>query len=87
MQQTTDDAGAARALALVFVKDCPDGLLAGGMACSKVKQLLHHPQFVTSELVDECFIGHAGDECSDHIRIHDVGKLIALLGKATDVLM
>ena len=30
-------------LALVFAKDCPDGLLAGGMACREVEQLLHHP--------------------------------------------
>jgi hypothetical protein len=39
-----------------------------------------------SELVDECFIGHARDERSDHICIHDIGKLIALLGKAMDIL-
>jgi hypothetical protein len=37
--------------------------------------------------MDKCFIGHAKDECSDHVHIHDVVKLIALLGKATDVLM
>jgi hypothetical protein len=36
--------------------------------------------------VDECFIGHAKDECSDHVRIHNVVKLIALLGKAADIL-
>jgi hypothetical protein len=37
--------------------------------------------------MDECFVGHARDERSDHVRIHDVGKLIALLGKVADVLM
>jgi hypothetical protein len=40
-----------------------------------------------SELMDECFIGRAKDECSDHVRIHDIGKLIPLHGKAVDVLM
>jgi hypothetical protein len=38
-----------------------------------------------SELADECFVGHARDERSDHIRIHDIRELVALLGKATDV--
>jgi hypothetical protein len=37
--------------------------------------------------MDECFIGRAGEEHSDHIRIHDVWKLIALLGKAVDILI
>jgi hypothetical protein len=37
--------------------------------------------------MDECFVGRAKDECSDHIHIHDIRKLIALLGKAMDVLM
>jgi hypothetical protein len=36
--------------------------------------------------VDECFVSHARDEHSDHVRIRDIGELIALLGKATDVL-
>jgi len=37
--------------------------------------------------MDEGFVGHARDECSNHVRIYDVGKLIALLGKVADVLM
>jgi hypothetical protein len=36
--------------------------------------------------MDECFVGRARDEHSDHVRIHNIGKLIALLGKAADVL-
>jgi hypothetical protein len=36
--------------------------------------------------VDKGFVGHARDERSDHVRIHNVGKLIALLGKMVDVL-
>jgi hypothetical protein len=36
--------------------------------------------------VDECFVGHAGDELSDHVHIHDIGKLIALFGKPANVL-
>ena len=73
-------------LTLVFAKDYSDSLLAGGMACREVEQLPHRPRLATSELMDECFISHAIDECSDHVRIHDIGKLIALLGKAVDVL-
>jgi len=49
-------------------------------------KLQHRSLLATSELVDECFIGHARDECPDHVRVHDIGKLIALLGKAVDVL-
>ena len=49
-------------------------------------KLQRHSLLATSELVDECFIGRARDKCSDYIRIHDIGKLIALLGKAVDVL-
>jgi hypothetical protein len=36
--------------------------------------------------MDECFVGRAKDERSDHVRIYDIGKLVALLGKAADVL-
>jgi hypothetical protein len=36
--------------------------------------------------VDECFISHARDERSNHVRIHDIRQLVALLGKATNVL-
>ena len=73
-------------LALVFVEDCMDGLLTGGVACHKVKQLPRRPWFAVSKLVDECFVGHARDESSNHVHIHDIGKLIALLGRAVDVL-
>jgi hypothetical protein len=78
--------GSGLGLALVLAKDCPNVLLAGGMACREVEQLPHHPRLAASELMDKCFIGHAKDEHSDHVRIHDVGKLIALLGKAADIL-
>jgi hypothetical protein len=36
--------------------------------------------------MDECFVSHARDERPDHVHIHDVRKLIALLGKTVDVL-
>ena len=71
--------GFGLSLALVFAKDCPDGLLAGGVACREVEQLPRRSQFAASKLVDECFVGHARYERSDHVRIYDVGKLIALL--------
>ena len=49
-------------------------------------KLQHRSLLATSELVDECFIGHAKDECFNHVRIHGIRKLIALLGKSGGVL-
>jgi hypothetical protein len=37
--------------------------------------------------VDERLTGRATDEGIDHVRVHDVGELIALLGEALDVLL
>jgi len=73
-------------LTLVFLEYCVDSLLAGGVACCEVEQLSRGPWFVASELVDECLIGCARDECSDHVHVHDIGELIALLGEVADVL-
>jgi hypothetical protein len=73
-------------LALVLIEDCTNGLLVGGMTHYKVEQLQRRSWFAAPELMDECFVGHARDERSDHVRIHDVEKLVALLGKAVDVL-
>jgi hypothetical protein len=73
-------------LTLILAKDCTDRLLAGGMACCEVEKLPHRPRFAAFKLVDECFTGHARDERSDHVSVHNIRKLIALLGKAMDVL-
>ena len=78
--------GLSLGLSLVFAEDCLDGLLAGGMACCEVEQLSHCSWFVASKLVDKGLIDHARDECSDDVCIYDVDKLIALLGKAANVL-
>ena len=78
--------GFSLGVALVFIEDCTDGLLAEGVACCEVEQLPRGPWFVASELVDECLIGCARDECSDHVHVHDIGELIALLGEVADVL-
>jgi len=79
--------GLGLSLTHVFAKDCLDDLLTEGMACREVKQLPHCLWFVASKLMDECFIGHDKDERPDHIYVHDIRKLIAILGKAADVLM
>ena len=50
------------------------------------EQFPGRPWFAASKLMDECFIGRARDEHPDHIRVHDIKKLIALLGKAVNVL-
>jgi hypothetical protein len=78
--------GFSLSLTLVLPEYYVDGLLAEGMACCEVKQLPHCSWFTAPELVNESFVDHARDECSYHIRIHDIGKLVALLGKAMDVL-
>ena len=78
--------GFSLCLALVLVEDCMDRLLARGVTCQEVKQLLHHSRFAAPELMDGCFVGCARDERSDHVRIHDVRKLVVLLGKVVDVL-
>ena len=73
-------------LAFVFAKDCTDYLLIEGMTCHEIKQLPRHSWFAAPELVDKYFIGHARDERSNHVHVYDVEKLVALHGKAADVL-
>jgi hypothetical protein len=36
--------------------------------------------------MNEGLVGRARDECSDHVRVDDVRKLVALHGKAADIL-
>jgi hypothetical protein len=79
--------GFSLSLTLVFAEDCMDDLLTEGVACREVEQLPRHLLFAASELMDECFIGRTRDEHSNHVYIHDIRKLIALLEKATDVLV
>ena len=78
--------GFGLSLSLVLAKECMDDLLVGVMACHEVEQIPHHSWLAASELIDECFIGRARDERSDHDLVHDIRKLTALLGKAVDVL-
>ena len=78
--------GFGLSLTLVLVEDCTYNLLVRGMTCREVRKLSCHPRFAVPDLVDECFVGRAKDEGSDHVCIHDVEKLIALHGKAVDVL-
>jgi hypothetical protein len=42
---------------------------------------------LVAEHVDKRLVGHAVDEGIDHVGVGDVGKLIALLGEALDVLL
>ena len=79
--------GFSLSLTLVLPEYCAHGLLAGGVACCEVEQLPRSSRFATSELVDECLIGCVRDERSDHVHVHDIRELIALLGEAVDVLM
>ena len=78
--------GFGLSLTLVFVEDCANGLLTEGVACHEVEQHLRRPWFAASKFMNDCFVGRARDERSDHVCIHDIGKLIARFGKAADVL-
>ena len=78
--------GFSLSLTLVLLEYCVDGLLTRGVACCEVEQLLCSTWFATSELMDKCLIGCARDERSNHVRIHNIGELIALLREAEDVL-
>jgi hypothetical protein len=60
--------------------------LLRGVTRRKVEQFPRRLRLVASKLMHEGLVGCARDERSDHIRIDDVGKLIALLEKAADVL-
>ena len=66
--------GFSLSLTLVLQEYCADSLLRSLW-------------FAMSELMDECLIGCARDERSNHVRVHDIRELIALLGEAVDVLM
>ena len=56
-----------------------DRLLTGGVLGGDVQELPHCAQSLTAERVDEHLIGHATDEGVDHVKVCDVGELIALL--------
>ena len=60
-------------LTLVLLEYCGDGLLTRGVACCEVEQLPCSPQFAMSKLMDECLMGCARVECSDHVCVHDIG--------------
>ena len=64
--------GFGLSITLVLLEYCVDSLLIIGVACCEVGQLL---------------CGCAKDERSEHVCVHDIGKLIALLGEAANVLM
>jgi hypothetical protein len=78
--------GFSLSLTLVLQEYCADGLLAEGVACCVVEQLPCRSQFAAPKLVNVHFIGRSRDERSYHIHIHNIGKLVALLGKVADTL-
>ena len=55
------------------------------MAGGDVQELLGGLRALASQLVNQGLVGHSGQEGSYHVDIGDVGKLVALLGEASDV--
>ena len=74
-------------LALRAVKNCPDHLLARGMAGGDVEELLGGSRTLMSQLVNRGLVGGPRQESSYDVGVGDVGQLVALLGEAPDVPM
>jgi hypothetical protein len=63
-----------------------DCLLTRGILGGNIQELPRHAWGLAVKHVDKSLAGHAIDEGVDDIGIGDVGKLIALLGEALNVL-
>ena len=74
-------------LALEWVKDRSDRILARGMAGGNVEELLGGSRALTSQLMDQGLAGGPRQESSYDVGIDDVGQLVALPGEAPDVPM
>jgi hypothetical protein len=64
-----------------------DGLLTGGILGDNIQELPHRVRGLMAERVDERLAGGVVDEGVDHVGIGNVRELIALLGKALNVLL
>ena len=67
-------------------EDRPDRLLAGGMVCGDVKQVMGGTGLQIAELVDQGLPGCPREECTIDIRVDDIREGVASLGEPTDVI-
>ena len=72
-------------LALGAVKNCPDRLLARGVAGGDVERLLGGSWALMSQLMNQELVDGLGQESSYDIGFGDIGRLVVLLGEAPDV--
>ena len=68
-------------LAFGVVENCPDHLLARGVAGGDVEELLGGSQALMSQLVNQGLTGGPRQESSYDVGVGDVGQLIALSGE------
>jgi hypothetical protein len=73
-------------LALGTVKDRPDRLLARGVVHRNVNDLLGGSRALAPQFVNQGIAGGPAQESPNHVGIDDVGKRVALLGEAPNVL-
>jgi hypothetical protein len=73
-------------LGLAAIEDGSDRLLAGGMVCRKVKEILGGLGLEAAQFLDQGLPGSTGEQSPDNVCVDDVGKVVALLGEASDVL-
>ena len=71
---------------LVLLEDGLDRLLARGELGGDVHQLARPGGSLATQFAHQVAASGAGEECTDNIRVGDVGQLGALLRKLSDVL-
>jgi hypothetical protein len=68
-----------------MVKNRSDRLLTRGVTSGDVEELLGGPRTFLPQLVNQGLIGSPEPECADYVGIGDVGQLIVLPRKTSDV--
>ena len=69
-----------------YVEDRSDCLLAGGMVCGDVEQVMGGTGLQAAKLVDQGLAGCLREKCADDVRVDDVGKGVALFREPVDVI-
>jgi len=65
------------ALVSTTAEDCPKHLLARGVVCGMVEQVVGGTGLHTAELVDQRLVGCSREERTDDVRVDDTRKGVA----------
>ena len=78
----------ALGLALVpaSIEDRSDRLLAGGVVCGDVEQVVGGMGLQATKLVDQGLVGCPREECTDDVCVDDIRKGVAPLREPVDVI-